>query len=94
MEPAPGINVFDYSVRWSGYLKAPVDGIWWIIFKGDYTFRMKIACAGRLIINGDPVIIHNFNFDIKESPPQSIFDLNHEERVFKLDKFRVLIEMN
>jgi len=78
MEPAPGINVFDYSVRWSGYLKAPVDG--------DYTFRMKIACAGRLIINGDPVIIHNFNFDIKESPPQSIFDLNHEERGINRDE--------
>jgi len=42
--PVNGVNPQQFSVRWSGFLKTPVEC--------DYTFRLKLALGARLTVDG------------------------------------------
>jgi hypothetical protein len=68
--PKKGINKHNFSVKWEGFLSAPL--------MGYYTFAIECDDAATLAINGDLIIDHNTQTTHKESSSRTESWLEHE----------------
>jgi len=59
ISPIKGINPYNYSICWTGFIKAP--------FSGEYQFHIFSKDGALLTINGNVEVIHNMQTAYTES---------------------------
>jgi len=57
--PIPGINPYNYSIKWSGFIKAP--------FTGTYNFHVECNDSVMITFNNRIIIAHNMKTAVPES---------------------------
>ncbi len=57
-EPAPGVNQDNFSIKWSAWLRVPVNG--------KYNFYTESDDGNQLLLNGKPIIKHFWSQTNKE----------------------------
>ncbi len=68
--PISGINPYNFSVRWTGFLKAP--------FTGHYRFSIDTGDSVMVTFNDKVIIAHNMKTAVKESQSRNTNWMNSE----------------
>jgi len=75
ISPTKGVNQHNFSIRWTGFLKAP--------FTGDYKFHITTNDGAMLNLNNKVLIAHNMSFASPESKKRN--DLWFKSEVTKVN---------
>jgi hypothetical protein len=75
--PIEDVNPDNYSVRWAGFVRAPITS--------TFTFGVKCDDGVRIFINGERILDHNFKEDPGCNTNKSIFDFNGPMQGFNRD---------
>ena len=73
--PIKGVNPYNFSIKWTGFLKAP--------FTGSYTFQVDTYDSVLLNLNNKVIISHNMQTAPSESANRSNVWLNKEVQKMK-----------
>jgi hypothetical protein len=68
--PLQGVNPYNFSIKWEGYLKAPYTGI--------YQFVVETTDSVMITLNNQVILAHNMKSASPESKSRNTIWLNNE----------------